>query len=456
MIDINSEIRKIVEFYNSKLLRSIQKDHFEIAGIIDQVISDYNSRNFNFSNYKSIIIKQFGKKRKVKQYFAWSTELFLSIYLKRCLDREFKIKYPNRNNHMHILFGTISSLRDMKDYAIVRFDFEDFFNSISSKYIYEKYIVSSHLERYQKDLFFDFISKCPYCYAGINTSNVMAEIICRQFDKLISNSFYKNGLIFYKRYVDDGILIFNRYIEREECISIIEKSLKYSFHTSLNYDCKTKLNKDEDKLIYISKRMLDKNSDKIHRFHYLGYQFGLNVNQKNKSITRIEYGITDVKIEKYTRRIENIIDDFLKNKNMELLRHRIRAFSCRTVYRRKKYSSMIWKVKGFTSNYNELRNHLLHLDSNSEHFLKNAIKDAFDRKKVKCPYFLLDISHKNPYCLYNNLCSNRALLFEENRRIGINIETLEKMCHQINIAKSNKSTYNSLLREYLIKMRVGH
>ena len=41
------------------------------------------------------------------------------------------------------------------------------------------------------------------------------------------------------------------------------------------------------------------------------------------------------------------------------------------------------------------------------------------------------------------------------QRIGINKVTLEKMCRQVNVPTASKN-YNALVREYLIKLRVGH
>ena len=459
---LNSEIRKIVEFQNTKWVCAGQKTDVEIEHIIEKAISDYKSKNIDFTKFENLKLKQNGREREVKQYSEWSSELFFCIYLKRCLDKEFRVQYPNRNEHIHLLFGAISSIRDMKDYVIVKFDFEDFFNSISSGYMYEKYISNSRLQRFQKDIFKDFVSKCPYCYAGINTSNVMAEIVCEQFDNLIRNYFYDRGLVFYKRYVDDGILIFNRYISDAESLEIIKKAIQNSFYDdSINNSnqCNTRLNTSNGKYKYISKRTVDTDPNIIHRFNYLGYQFDLNANVNGRGVilnTAITYGITDVKIQKYTRRIEKIVDEYSIDNDMELFRHRIRAFCCRTVYRRKKDSTMLWKVKGFISNYNELRYHMAQLDPVTEDFLKNGIVKIFDVKGIAKPYFLKDTSNKSPYSIYNTLSINRTLLFEENERIGIGLETLKNMCCQVGITIQPDKTYYSLLREYLITIRVGH
>lgn len=457
MNNIEQEIKKIVEYRNSTLIRSEQKSITEVENIINQIIDNFNKSTYDFSSYHNIVINQGNKKRSVKQYDEWSAELVLSIYLKRCLDKEFKIKYPNRNEHMHILFGIISAIKDMKDYVIVKFDFEDFFNSISSEYVFEKYIVHSKLQRFQKDLFKKFVANCSYCYAGISTSNIMAEIICRDFDQQVQTMFKNRGLIFYKRYVDDGILIFNRYIDEREVIDVLEKAIdNVFFDNSFNVtnECKTKLNKTDGKFTYISKRLIEINTTQKYEFNYLGYKFGLSAKLEGKNyITDVEYGITIDKIQKYTKKIAKIIDEYLKDKDIEFLRHRLRAFCCRTVYRRKYYKHMIWKAKGFISNYCELRYYLDNLDDDTESFLKNTIVDTFNSKIGYCPYFLKNEGN-SPYSLYYSLEKNRTLLFEENERIGIGYNKLKMMCEQIGI--SGDIPYNGLLREYLIKIKVGH
>ena len=56
--------------------------------------------------------------------------------------------------------------------------------------------------------------------------------------------------------------------------------------------------------------------------------------------------------------------------------------------------------------------------------------------------------------LYNNMQNYRTLLFVE--LIGINHGTLKKMCRQIGIDVSGDKGYDGLVRDYLIKVKVGH
>lgn len=108
----------------------------------------------------------------------------------------------------------------------------------------------------------------------------------------------------------------------------------------------------------------------------------------------------------------------------------------------------------FISNYNELRFHYKNIIEDTEKFLKNIYTDAFTRKGIALPYFLKSSLADSPYSLYNNLLKNKALLFEE--KIGINKKTIIKMCSQIGISFKSEHNYDTYVREFLIKVKVGH
>ena len=147
--------------------------------------------------------------------------------------------------------------------------------------------------------------------------------------------------------------------------------------------------------------------------------------------------------------------------NLELLRHRIAAFSSRTVYMTKYFRSNIWRVKGFIANYGELRYFLDTelIEENTEKFLKNMIADAFKRTLSKEPYFLRSNTESEcGYNLYNNMKKNKTLLLVD--RIGYDYKSLVHLCNQIGIQNTdligNRKGYGTLVREYLIKVRVGY
>lgn len=455
-MEIKNEIRKIVEYQNSLLLIPERKSEASINTIIEEVTNDYKSKNYNFSNFSNISINQMGKIRNTKMYQPFSTEEILCIYLKRLLDRKFHVKYPNRNEYMHSLFDIVNALHNMNDYVIVKFDFADFFNSVSSEYVFEKYITNSSIERYQYELLENFVKTTKYAYAGLNTSNIICEIIAIHFDQILKLRFKDSGLIFYRRYIDDGILIFNKRISKKYCLEAINDSICDTFlDASFKkiHGCKTKLNNAKTKYISVYDLATTGSCDS---FDFLGYKFELAPTLKNNGqiITQFKYGITQKKIDKYTKRINDIIIEYKSHNNMELLRHQVKAFSHRTVYQIDKYKTLVWKTKGFISNYQELRYRINMLTDETKYFLENVIIEAFNNQGIPIPYFLTNNKSESIYNLYNNLARYKTLLFVE--PIGIDFISLKKMCIQIGMAVDASKDYDGLVRDYLIKVKIGH
>lgn len=457
IMNIEKEIQRIAEYQNALLCLHERKSEQAIKDAVDAAVAAYENETYNFAGYSRLILHQDGKQRRVIMYSPFSSEALLCIYLKRVLDRKFHVSYPNRNAFVRSLFDAMCALGDMSDYTIFKFDFKDFFNSISSVFVYKKYIQGAGLERYQIKVLESFVFSTKYAYAGLNTSNIICEIIAKQFDELLLQKITQYGIIFYKRYIDDGILIFNRYISKSDCLDIINKVIFDVFY-ELSYasdpQCKTSLNTNKTK--YIARRDLSVDSP-AQEFDFLGYEFVLKVSLHNdKEKTDFQYGMTQEKIDKYTKRINAFVKDYAMSpqKDMELLRHQIKAFTHRTVYRINKYKSVIWKSKGLISNYCELRYRMDALTPKTERFLKRAVFKAFSENGVAVPYFLRGKYDESIYSLYNNMKNYRSLLFVE--LIGINKATLEKMCEQIGIDVAAKKEYDGLVRDYLIKVKVGH
>ena len=432
----------------------------------EQIISDIkdalNNSTFNFENSKSLMLNQSGKKRLVKQYDnLYSPENILCQSIKQILDRAFKIKYPNRNKTTRTLFSVLSAAIQMSDFTIVKFDFKDYFNSVSSIYVFEKYLKYNILDRHEIDLIKAFVYSTKYAYAGLCTSNAIAEIIAGYFDEAVKQMFFSNGIIYYERYIDDSILILNEHMEETEVKEKLETVLLNIFHdeTIKAPKCHTKFNKKKFK--YISRRKILKGGCSVD---FLGYEFWLSANGKAK--IEIKYGITDDKRKKYEDRIDKLISSYTDPSSpdynkMELLRHRIAAFSSREVYMTKHFRSNIWRVKGFISNYGELRYFLDTglIETNTEQYLKNMIDDAFDRAKIDKPYFLMGGAQLNcGYNLYGNMKANKTILLVD--RIGYDYKSLVALCKQVGInstdANGKRRGYGTLVRDYLIKIRVGY
>lgn len=448
---IMNEIQRAVKYLNANAQVSAKIDDTQIEAYVVQTITDLNSGNYDFSTCKSMTLKQGVKKRQVKQFEPFSTENILCQYVKQILDRIFKVKYPNRNKAMHTLFDFFKATRQMSEFTIIKFDFKDYFNSVSSVYVFEKCIKGQMTDRAEADLISAFASQTKYSYAGLNTSNLFSEIIATKFDELIRQAFSQYGLLFSVRYIDDTIIILNQHLEQSVCDTIMNDSLQQVYHDAsitTTIPCKTKFNPSKFKMI--TRRSLTATSSSVD---FLGYEFFFKKDAKGR--TAMQYGITADKQNKYNGRIDEIIQDYKQNNDLELMRHRILAFASRTVYVSRKHSNNIWKTKGFINNYGELRflidTPLIHPDTES--FLKNMIEDAFTRNAVPFPYFLIGASNQRGYNLLKNMVVNRTLLLVEH--VGYNKSSVEKLCVQIGISTAGKG-YGALVREYLIKTKVGY
>ncbi len=457
--EIKKALKRIMQKDTNKQdLRSI-----DIEELVLKTKAAIKEKKLNFHNLSSFTLTQNSKKRYIKKYSdVYSPENILCIVVKNILDRTFKIKYPNRNKITHSLFNIIPATIQMSDFTIVKFDFKDYFNSVSSIYVYERYIKDKILDREYLDIVELFVYSTRKTYMGLCCSNAIVEIISQKFDDLINKEFINNGMILYERYIDDCIIILNDHISESNVKDILNKTVRKIFKNGTHNElfCKTKFNSAKFK--YISKRALTKSAS----IDYLGYEFLFSrVSSKPNKIS-LKYGITEEKRNKYKNRIKKLIYSFTNKtsndyNNIELLRHRILGFSSRTVYITKSGNLNIWKVKGFISNYGELKYFInsKYLDDNTEKFLKDIIYECFKNTKTRLPYFLKNNSQTDTgYSLYNNMLKNKTLLLINN--VGYDYIALAKLCGEVGIKtidqNGKKRSYAALVREYLIRIKVGY
>ncbi|WMJ84453.1 hypothetical protein ACS3UN_07125 [Oscillospiraceae bacterium LTW-04] len=461
-------VKRAVNHINVNAAVSDKKSPEEMTILISESIAKAKGRSYDFTSAQSIILNQNDKKRLVKVFDEFSCENILCHCVKQILDRSFSIKYPNRNKSVRALFDIMKAIRQMSDFTIIKFDFKDYFNSVSSIYVFEKYIKDKIKTRFETDLINAFAVQTRYAYAGLCTSNVISEIIAQQFDEKIKMLFSGSGLLFFERYIDDSIIVLNKHISEDRCNEIFVQALTEVYHDAainVGVKCKTKFN--DNKFVYISHRALTNSSVRVD---YLGYEFIFRLNNDK---VELRCGITEAKRKKYNKRMDEIIDAYQgmgtvpsEEGDLELLRHRIAAFAQRTVYMSKHFNSSQWKVKGFIANYGELRylTDTTIIDSVSKRFLNNMVDEAFYRAGLPLPYFIKGANGNRGYNLLENLKYNKTMLFVEH--IGIDRNTLEKMCQKIGIpltVRSNERNdsqrnkgYGELVRDYLIKTKVGY
>ena len=469
------------EFYNAILYyfsekkieksRTPEVNEEKIKVRLNEILKKYESSLIDFSKMSDLTLKQKkyigkSKRRHIKSFLPSSDEDILSICVKRIIDRNFKLRFPNRNRICKELFNVLPAILQMSDFTIYRFEFSNYFNSVNSKYVFEKFISSKLSKRDEIDLLSTYTSQTHFAYAGLRPSNSIAEVIALDFDKNIKKLLFSKGLIFYERFIDDGMIILNYHMPQDEIEAVLNKAITDTFYdNSVEIKCKgknkVKINPLKSK--YLSSKSLQtgqlQQPEESNTFDFLGYSFVLTCEYKKQRYNySIVYGISKEKRLKYIDRIKKFFRICYCNKNnteeyqnVVLLEHRIHCFVTRQVYVLRHLKSHIWKAKGFISNYGELRYLAFdaekNLDSETTEFLEKGIQQAFDELNlnIKSPSFL------QKYNLLENLKKNKTLLFVP--KIGYDKSSLEKLCSKVGV--SSKS-YEGLVRKYLIKMKVGY
>ena len=166
-MSIKKEIDRAVKLTAALNGNTTPKTPAEQDQIVLTVEEAVRNSAFNFNNATSAVLSQDGKKRLVKRYTdLYSPEHILCQCIKQILDRTFKVRYPNRNKISHDLFATLTATIQMADFTIIKFDFKDYFNSISSIYVFEKYLRSNLTDRHEIDLIKAFVYSTKRSYAG--------------------------------------------------------------------------------------------------------------------------------------------------------------------------------------------------------------------------------------------------------------------------------------------------
>ena len=342
-------------------------------------------------------------------------------YLKKRLDKEFNISYPNRFQIMNECISVTENLRYMSKFVIFKYDFKDFFNSVSSQRVFDEYIINSSMKKNEIALLEKLVHNFKKCYAGLATSNSLIEIKAKDFDMRLQIHLRDYGMIFYKRYVDDGLIIFNKFVSEDTIKSILYKTVSEIFGQEV------KIN--EDKCIYINQ------SNHVDSFNYLGYEFIINKGDKYN----IKYGITSEKRKRFENKITGIVNKFKKDENIELFRTRLQFMLSRVVFFNcSRYRKEIkWQVIGVSGNYMELRRFIdieNKITTDTLTFLKDSVYDIIEHElgANNIPYFLK--KSKEKYSLYFYMKNNKSIVFHPN--IGWSQDYLSKRLKKINFNKA--------------------
>lgn len=433
---------KISKAEVSKLLEKSDYKNKELPETtIDQIIDDFKNNKIYFNKIKYY---KFGNRR-LATFEDSLNELTFVDFVSNKIKKMFEITFPNRNSIMRGVFSSIKFLKDLNDFTIIRFDFKKYFSSISTEYIYEQYLKEALLKREIKDKILEYSKTIPYCVPGLSLSNTFAELIAKDFDVELRRLLSQYGIAFYERYIDDGFIILNKFLDKSDAIKILKKCIKavYFRESTQNKTLpnRTELNLNSLKFQIINRRNLSDSN--LYSFNFLGYKFEFDYK------LNFSYGISENKIAKFSNKIEKLVLQY--HNNPIYMRHILKANSSRIIY----YSSVseksrFWVQKGIISSYNELKGYEDKLTTETETFLKNIYANIFKKLGISIPNYI----NSARYNLYNNLSKNKTMIFDE--KIGISRAQLIKELNSVGIIAVTNATYYSLVRNYLIKIKVGH
>ncbi len=430
MIDVFEIISKNKLAYRHNLIAE-SPEVGQIKSVMESGALDFSSNIFR--EYDGRLVTQFDD---------LSAENIVLLHLKYQLKKVFRVNFSNRNKIIEELFDKLRVARSLKDLTIIKFDFKNYFYSVSTEYIYNTYIQNSRLSREDKD-YIDLLCKSnSYCVAGLPVFNYFIEMISIDFDKVLRAKLSKYGLVYYERYVDDGVVILNKYIRKKDVRKILDEAMEEVFHSSTT---KNKVKVNESKFVVINRRYL--RQDCV--FDFLGYEFFLKSDFK-----KINVGITKRKRSKYQEKVNKLIREnyVLGNKQSEeKVRHLIKAHSSRVVYFAPSAKHRgVWVSKGIIANYNKLKDYPNNIDKDTAKFMKEMYFVAFRKAGYTPPHYL-----SNPrYCLFDNMASNRAMIFNE--LIGMPKDALINTMKETGFTPTPTKDYNYLVKDYLIHIKIGY
>lgn len=186
---------------------------------------------------------------------------------------------------------------------LIRADIHHFYESIPQQNLLERVEADDYLTststRYLRKFFYEYNQMTNNneqvgIPRGLSFSPALAEIYLREFDRKVKSI---KGLYFYKRYVDDIVLLANpNIISVDDCWKAINKAAE---------EQGLALHKDDEKIVLLQLPTEDKSTI---TFNYLGYQFRYTDGQTDLLLT-------EEKVRRYCKTIDCVFRAYAKVAN---------------------------------------------------------------------------------------------------------------------------------------------
>ena len=412
-------LREISNKYSKKIS--------ELLGIIEST-DKIEEKYFSEKNIK-------GRWVVVKEYFKKSDIMVLDYY-QYLLRERFDIKFPNRDMIINELLDIMPYLFKYKKATIFKFDFKDFFRSIDILKMLKLLEKESTLSFKEYKFIYNTYIQLSNISPGLGINNMLIEILGREFDEKVE-SLYRNNLIYYGRYVDDGILILDSSVTEYSIRNNLMKVMKEVFGEKTTFN--------EEKVCFIS---LPSKLDFNEVINFLGYSFSYDYKapspryQKGKQ--NFTFGIATTKLEKEMEKIYRIIDEYQSTHKQKLLENRLDIYFKRVTFYDQ--NDRCWKSIGFSRNYEHIKKMIEFDKERSKYkfslYLNQETKEFLELKFLEqqfpnLPNQLLG-QIKNQKFL-SSLFNNKAVIL--NPKIGLNYARLSEYLRSCDIRISHRDSY---------------
>ena len=399
---------------------------------------DAKKLDFN-SVISTKLITNYGKTRDI-YYFTDkdSLEYKCAVSFNTALKKLDVYSHLNTTQITENIIHNLQSLGSAKQFTIVKFDFVNYFGSLSTSYIYDYYL-HGKLDAEIDSIAKAYAKQVPYVYAGLAPSNILASIMTHIFQNALLDNLQQYKVLGLYSYVDDFVLILGENVSKDNIIAHINTTITQVFGKPHKVPNDVHIYTDGPKFSYLTQDNLPLT------FVNLGYAFNLFDDHGIK----FTIGIPQYKRDAYHK----IMQDVIKNNygNVERLRSYIYCYTHRIVSKVKGSNGV-----GKNVSYTRLASsHIVHtyyplFDDSTIKFFQNAIFDCFDTLQLRLPYYLADRSTHSAYNLHHNIIAHKAIVL--NPKFGLPYANLKALVQPLSDKPLDNYSYDKLAHIILTKI----
>ena len=289
---------------------TFQIDRFDLEELVGKIAA-----NFSRGQYAPRQVKRIESSKGVRVQPATLADTLLLRHCSRRLRDHRGTALPSRHQ---ITSQLLTILKSDVRHSVFRTDIKRFYSSISAEQPLLESAVASSLSADELAWCRTLLQSTPTGMRelpqGLSISAELSEYVMRDFDIQMTRL---PGVVFYARFVDDIIAVTaggELRLHADDVAALLPLGLL--LNRSKTHCC----------------RWSDARASK-HEFTYLGYSFRLRDRVRSGKLTEVRVSLAEKKVRKIERRIARTISSYAVNRDLPLLRDRIKFLTGGCTYR---------------------------------------------------------------------------------------------------------------------------